>query len=81
MSRRPLILEPEAEADLLDAYLWYEKQRAGLGEEFIACVEAAFDRVTATPEQFAKSYREVRQAPVKRFPYVVCFSSNQMKSR
>jgi plasmid stabilization system protein ParE len=73
MSRRSLIVEPEAEADLLDAYLWYEKQRVGLGEEFFAYAEAAFDRITATPEQFAKTYKDVRQALVKRFPYVVCF--------
>lgn len=73
MSRRSLILEPEAEADMLDAHLWCEKQRVGLGEEFIVCVEAAFDCIAVTPEQFAKSYREVRQALVKRFPYVVCF--------
>jgi plasmid stabilization system protein ParE len=28
-----LILSPEAEQDILEAYGWYEHQRAGLGEE------------------------------------------------
>jgi len=29
----PLIIEPEAEADILEAHDWYEKQREGLGED------------------------------------------------
>jgi len=34
-----LELQPEAEADLEEAYLWYETQRSGLGRELIECVE------------------------------------------
>jgi len=30
-----LVLQPEAEADLDEAYLWYEKQRRGLGRKLI----------------------------------------------
>ena len=29
-----LILSPEAEQDIDEAYVWYERQRAGLGEDF-----------------------------------------------
>ena len=29
-----LILAPEAEQDIAEAYAWYESRRAGLGEEF-----------------------------------------------
>ena len=39
-----LVLQPEAEADLDEAYLWYEAQCRGLGRELIECVEAAFER-------------------------------------
>jgi hypothetical protein len=34
---------PEAEADLADAYRWYEDKRVGLGDEFLDTV----DRVVA----------------------------------
>ncbi len=68
-----LVLQPEAEADLVEAYLWHEKQRVGLGTELIACVEAVFDRIRQNPELHAAVYRNVRQTLVKRFPYVVCY--------
>jgi hypothetical protein len=35
-----LILAPEAELDVAEAYAWYEKRRAGLGEEFLSSVDA-----------------------------------------
>ncbi len=31
-----LRLNPEAEADLVEAFAWYEGQRPGLGSEFFA---------------------------------------------
>ena len=39
-----LVIQPEAEADLDEAYRWYENQRSGLGNESIECVEAVFER-------------------------------------
>ncbi len=45
-----LVLQPEAEADLSEAYRWYEDQRPGLGGEFIESVEAVFERIRQTPE-------------------------------
>jgi plasmid stabilization system protein ParE len=73
MKRLPLSLEPEAEADLLEAYEWYEKRREGLGSEFMECVDDALERISRQPELHALGYRGVRQTLIKRFPYVVCF--------
>jgi len=33
-----LIIAPEAEQDLADAYAWYESRRSGLGEELLTTV-------------------------------------------
>jgi plasmid stabilization system protein ParE len=68
-----LLIQPEAEADLDEAYRWYERQRPGLGREFIEYVEAVFDRISERPELHAVVYRTVRQTLVRRFPYVVCY--------
>jgi len=38
----PLIVNPEAEADLADARAWYEGQRAGLGDVFLDRVAAVY---------------------------------------
>jgi hypothetical protein len=33
-----MIIRPEAEADLVNARDWYERQREGLGAAFLLCV-------------------------------------------
>ena len=66
-------IEPEAEADLADAFSWYEKQQRGLGGVFLHCVRDVFDRIRTTPELHAIAYNGVRQTLVKRFPFVVCY--------
>jgi plasmid stabilization system protein ParE len=34
-------LSEEAESDVYDSYVWYEKQREGLGEEFLDALDTA----------------------------------------
>jgi plasmid stabilization system protein ParE len=70
---RPLIVNPEAEADLADARAWYERQRRGLGDELLECVEEVFHRLRGSPELFGRAFEELRLARVRRFPYLVVF--------
>ncbi|MEQ8787970.1 MAG: type II toxin-antitoxin system RelE/ParE family toxin [Pirellulaceae bacterium] len=76
MNRRP-VLQPEAEADLAEAFQWYENQRAGLGRQFLQSVETVFDRICETPQLHPVVYGSVRQALVRRFPYVVCYLDDE----
>jgi hypothetical protein len=46
-----VIIRPYAEADLREAWLWYESERAGLGEEFLMEIGAAIHRLEAAPER------------------------------
>ena len=68
-----LIVAPEAEQDVDEAYSWYEDRRIGLGEEFLDCVDAAIQRICRLPELHAKIYKDYRRALVRRFPYVVFY--------
>ena len=45
-------LHPEARAELRSAALWYDERRPGLGDEFIAGVLAALDRIGDAPESY-----------------------------
>jgi hypothetical protein len=45
-----LILAPEAEQDISEAYDWYEQRQSGLGEEFLGCVDACVQRICRSPE-------------------------------
>jgi plasmid stabilization system protein ParE len=69
----PLIIEPEAEADILEAHDWYEKQREGLGEDFDLCLDAAMLSVQQHPRAFQKVYKNVRRFLINRFPYLILF--------
>ncbi len=69
----PLIVRPEAEQDLAEGRDWYERQREGLGDEFLAAVEVQFAHIRDWPESYVAEYRGVRRARLRRFPYVVYY--------
>lgn len=68
-----LIMAPEAEEDLADAYHWYESHRPGLGEEFLSCVEACIQSICRAPVMHACAHEDYRRALVRRFPYAVFY--------
>ena len=45
-----LIIAPEAEQDVADAYGWYEGRRLGLGEEYLTCVDACIQAIRRAHE-------------------------------
>ncbi len=45
-----LIIAPEAQQDVDEAYYWYENRRLGLGEEFLGCVDACIQAICRMPE-------------------------------
>jgi plasmid stabilization system protein ParE len=69
----PLIITPEAEADLAEAKAWYDRKREGLGDEFVLCVEAALDRIRRIPEGASEVFPGVKRVVVRRFPYGVFY--------
>lgn len=73
MTPRRDSLRAAAETDLADARAWYEDQRPGLGDEFLASVAAALTRLEENPEQFPVYYRDFRRVLVEWFPYKVFF--------
>ena len=68
-----LIIAPETERDIANAYAWYEDQRIGLGEEFLSCVEACIELIRRTPEINAFIYENYRRGLVRRFPYTIFY--------
>lgn len=69
-------LRPEAEQDLAASAAWYEKQRSGLGQEFLDAAVATFSAIADIPNGFAVIHRSVRRALLHRFPFAVfCFNA------
>ena len=73
MSVKQIIIRPEAESDIKDAYEWYEAQRKGLGEGFLLCIEEALSRASRNPEIYSVVYKQVRRVLIHRFPFGVFF--------
>ena len=68
-----LVVRAAAEADVLDAALWYEQRSPGLGTEFLRAVDVTLAEIARMPERFPLVYREARRAFLRRFPYAVYF--------
>ena len=70
-----LILAPEAELDIAEAYAWYEGRRPGLGEEFLRRLDASLQGLRRTPEIHPFIQENYRRGLVRRFPYAVFYES------
>ena len=68
-----LIVAPEAERDIDEAYGWYEDRRLGLGGEFLSCVDACIETIARAPEMHRAVHENYRRALVRRFPYAVFY--------
>lgn len=69
----PLTFHPAVHDELDDAYHRYERQRAGLGDDFLAAVEEVFRRIVASPAIYGTVFQNVRCGLPRRFPYGVYY--------
>jgi len=68
-----LIIRPEAEAELAEAFDWYEHHAPGLGGDFLFAFDAVLSSVLNNPLLHPALYRGIRRALLRRFPYQVLF--------
>jgi plasmid stabilization system protein ParE len=61
------IFRPVAAADLEAIHGWYERERRGLGDEFLAEARRVVDTVVALPNGYPVIHRDTRRALVRRF--------------
>ena len=56
------------------AFKWYEKQRRGLGFEFLDCIEASLKNILCFPEMHEICYLNFRRCVIRRFPFSVFYT-------
>ena len=66
-----IIVKPLAELDMREAALWYEKEKANLGIEFLEAVEEKLKIIESNPQLFEVKYKEVHRAFLNRFPFAI----------
>lgn len=69
-----LLRHPEADEELEQAALWYEKAQPGLGLEFLDEFEATLRRILATPTRWRFYSGKNRKLNFDRFPYAIVYS-------
>lgn len=56
-----------------EAYIWYEKQKQGLGEEFLSESDVYYKKLESAPEYYGKVKKNYRQISLKRFSFVIVY--------
>lgn len=66
---RSVEFHPDAQGEFISAAQFYERQTAGLGLDFIATVQNAYERLPEFPASGAPFGRRLRRLLVPKFPY------------
>ncbi len=72
-------VKDEANLEIIEAYLYYEEKRIGLGEEFLEHLDVYFDRIIANPKHFPQKRKPYREAFIKRFPFLIIYETTKGK--
>jgi plasmid stabilization system protein ParE len=72
-----LIVEPEAESDIFDGYLWYEERQRELGSRFLEEIEATFNRIAENPGLYEEFETGIRRSVTHTFPWLVFYTSDE----
>ena len=73
MKTKPFRLILEAEQELDDAATYYNKQVAGLEQEFIADIEKCINDIVSFPEAWSPFFDNIRRHAAMRFPFRICY--------
>ncbi|WP_089728335.1 type II toxin-antitoxin system RelE/ParE family toxin [Candidatus Thiosymbion oneisti] len=63
-----------AKDDIELAFVWYERQRRGLGYEFLGCVEVGVKSILDNPELYRVYYSHFRGCVIRRFPFSIFYT-------
>jgi plasmid stabilization system protein ParE len=66
-----------AQAELDDAFIWYETQQKNLGQQFISEFDTTVKRLSIFPLAYSEIEKGVRRCLVKRFPYGILYGINE----
>jgi len=68
-----LEIKDEARKEIIEAYLYYEKEQQELGERFLKHLDNSFQRIIKNPSQFPQRRPPYREAFVQIFPFLIIF--------
>lgn len=69
----PITTDTVADAEIEEAALYYERERIGLGYEFLVEVNRTFGHVEMFPESYPLERGALHRANLRRFPYAIMY--------
>ncbi|MDO9535523.1 MAG: type II toxin-antitoxin system RelE/ParE family toxin [Bacillota bacterium] len=63
-----------AKEDIEFAFEWFEKQKKGLGFDFLDCIEIPINSICTFPEMCQKYYSSFRGCVIMRFPFSIFYT-------
>jgi hypothetical protein len=68
-----VVFEAPAQAEIAEAFVWYDEKSYGLGGDFLRAVAAAAEQLERNPQAYATSQGQFRRILLRRFPYALHF--------
>lgn len=68
-----IIVRPEAQSEVQEAFSYYEEKSEGLGFEFMRSLDAVLQSVKRNPFAYQTIYRESRRVLLRKFPYALFY--------
>ena len=69
----PLLVRPEAEADVEEAFIWYKQKSDELAESFLQILEDSFLSIQENPFGYPRVYKNMRRFVMPKFPYNIIY--------
>jgi len=68
---KPLVIEEEAELELVNSVAFYEERKSGLGLDFEAAARQALTTIAAAPERWPTGRHGTRRCVMAPFPFII----------
>lgn len=73
MSAYRISIEEDAKFDIAEGYDWYSKISLKISESFLSEIKKTIDYLSVNPFLFQLVYKDFRQVPVRKFPFVLLY--------
>lgn len=68
-----VVFELPAQAEIAEAFAWYEEKSYGLGGDFLRVIASAAEQLARNPQALPPTAGEFRRILLRRFPYALHF--------
>jgi plasmid stabilization system protein ParE len=74
-----IIVRREAQAEVQEAFDYYEQKSEGLGFEFMRSLDAALQSVKRNPSAYQEIYKNTRRVLLRKFPYALFYIAEETR--